>query len=427
MRADIQKNIRFNFTVNVLDGAFFGFAFGFSSYVTVIPLFVASLTSSSILIGLVASLHMIGWQLPQLLTANRVARLRRYKPMALLMTVNERVPFFGLALVALSVPTLGRETALLLTFPLLIWQAMGAGLTGTPWQSMIAKIFPADIRGTFYGTQSAAANLTQSGSAVLAGIILAEVAAPNNFALCFLLTGLIMLVSLAFLGSAREPDAPPAQERSQSTREFWNTLVAILRRDHSFRMFIVVRMLAQIASVGTAFYTVYAVRYFGMDVTTAGVMTAILMIGQTISNPLFGWLGDRHSHRLMFALGVGLAAGSAALALFAPDLSWFYLVFALAGFSSAALWTTTMALTVEFGSEAERPYYIGLANTLAAPATILAPLVGGWLADSVSYQATFGMAALSGLATVILSLLMTEPRKQLADTFIPASPYVEQP
>ena len=34
-----------------------------------------------------------------------------------------------------------------------------------------------------------------------------------------------------------------------------------------------------------------------------------------------------------------------------------------------------------FGSEAERPVYIGLSNTLIAPATILAPVLGGLIAD----------------------------------------------
>ncbi len=69
-----------------------------------------------------------------------------------------------------------------------------------------------------------------------------------------------------------------------------------------------------------------------MDVGTAGVMTGVLMLAQTVANPLVGWLGDRSSHRVIFAFGALLAGGSAALALVAPTLDWFYVVFALAGF-----------------------------------------------------------------------------------------------
>ncbi|MEO8394850.1 MAG: MFS transporter [Chloroflexota bacterium] len=429
MRADIQKNIRFNFTVNVLDGAFFGFALGFASYVTVIPLFISTLTDSSVVIGLVAAMHGIGWQVPQLFTANRVARLRRYKPMSLLMTLNERIPFVLLAIIAFSIPTLGKNVALVLSLIAIIWQAMGGGLTGTAWQSMIAKIFPPQIRGTFYGTQSAAANLTSSASAVIGGVILSRVAAPNNFAVCFLITAGIMVISFFCLASTREPDGPPAQEKTRSSRDFWNALLEILRRDKSFRIFLGVRMLSQVAAVGSAFFTVYAVRHFGMDAGTAGIMTGVLLLGQSISNPLLGWLGDRTSHRLMFALGILLAGAGAAVALFAPSLNWFYLVFALAGFANASLWTTAMAMSVEFGEEEERPYYIGLANTLIAPATIIAPLLGGALADAVSYKATFAVAAICAVVTVLLVTAMRDPRKKQIPVaaLVPVSPYVEQP
>lgn len=417
MRAEIrQPDIRFNFTVNVLDGAFFGFGMGFASYVTVVPLFIATLTDSSVLIGLIAAMHTIGWQLPQLFTSNRVARLRRYKPMVLLMTLNERLPYFPLAVVALAIPTIGREWALILSFLIITWQSMGGGLTGTAWQTMVAKIFPTDLRGTFYGMQSSAANLLSSGSAVLAGIILEGMRAPGSFALCFFLAGVAMMVSFGFLNATREEEAPAMRETSRTTGEFWRAVVNIMRIDANFRTFVLARMLAQVASVGVAFYTVYASRQFGMDAATAGIMTSILLIAQVLANPFFGWIGDHYSHRLMFAFGVLMAGSAAALAAFAPSLEWFYLVFLLAGVANSGLWPSINALTVEFGTQQERPYYIGLANTLVAPATLFAPILGGALADSSGHHVTFIAAAVCAVITVfVMVFLVREPRHQTVE------------
>src|SRR5210317_1853811 len=95
-----RKHLRYNVTVNLLDGGFFGFALGFASFTTIIPLFVSQLTDSAILIGLAPAIHTIGWQLPQLFTANRIRRLSRYKPMTLAMTIHERLPFLGFTLLA---------------------------------------------------------------------------------------------------------------------------------------------------------------------------------------------------------------------------------------------------------------------------------------------------------------------------------------
>ena len=50
---EIEKSLKFHFAANLLDGGFFGFALGFASFVTILPLFVSTMTSSALLIGLV--------------------------------------------------------------------------------------------------------------------------------------------------------------------------------------------------------------------------------------------------------------------------------------------------------------------------------------------------------------------------------------
>jgi MFS family permease len=418
-RETIRRNVLFNMIVNITDGGWYGFGLGFASFVTIIPLFVSTLTDSTVLIGLIASAHWIGWQIPQLFTANRVARLPRYKPMALLMTIQERWPFWGLMLVAAAIPLIGRDAALALTLLMVVWQALGAGFTATPWQSMIAKIIPPERRGTFYGFQSAAANLTQSGTAVAAGVVLAAVDYPLNYVLCFFFAGIGMILSFGFLAMTREPEIPVPETAHRTWRDFFNGLLDILRQDGNFRWFIVARTFAQIGAVGTSFYTVYAVREFEMSPQVAGVMTGILMFTQVIASPLLGLLGDRFSHRLMFAFAALLTGLGALMALTAPDLSWFYVIFALSGVTNSMLWTTGMVLTSEFGTDTTRPYYIGLGNTLIAPATLIAPLLGGALADSVGFDGTFILAIFGCVVGAGLLLLMVRDPRRKAPTVPP--------
>ncbi len=413
MNTEINKNLRFNFIVNVLDGNFFGFALGFASFVTILPLFVSTMTDSAILIGLVSAIHSVGWQLPQLLTVDRVTRLSRYKPMVVLMTLHERLPFFGLAVVAWFMPSLGPKLALLLTFGLLIWQGLGGGFTATAWQAMIGKIMPVNRRGIFFGAQSAAANLGGSLSAIAAGLLLERLAPPTNFAVCFLLASISLTLSWTFLAQTREPESVPVGLNTHQSA-FQGRFQVILRRDANFCWFLVARALSQLATMAFGFYAVYAVRHHGMSEGMAGLMTSVYMGAQIATNPLMGWIGDRWGHRTVMGVGVYAAAASALLAWLAPSLNWFYLVFSLAGVANVAVWTIGLAMTLEFGSEAERPAYIGLANTLVAPSTILAPLIGGWLADTAGYPAAFLVSVIGGLATaLVLQILVRDPRRQL--------------
>jgi MFS family permease len=413
MEAELRRNLRYNFIVNILDGGFFGLALGFASFVTIIPLFVSTLTDSAILIGLIPAIHTVGWQFPQLLIANHVAKQRRYKPMVVFLTMHERLPFLFFILVAFITPRLGSTTALVLTFLLLIWQGLGAGFTAIAWQSMIAKVFPGNMRGTLYGTQSSAANLLSSGGAIAAGLILARLGSPHDFALCFALASLGMAVSWYLLAQTREPDSPPAAS-PMDRGDFWKQVGGILRRDTNFRWFLVARILSQAAIMAFAFYTVYAVRQLGMSEVTVGVLTSVYLGAQIIANPIMGWLSDRWSHRAIMGVGLLSAAASGLFAWLAPNPAWFYGVYMLAGVANAAVWTVGLAMILEFGREADRPTYIGLANTLVAPSAILAPLLGGWLADLAGYPAAFIASAIAAILTVLVIFLLVRDPKTMA-------------
>jgi MFS family permease len=191
----IRKDLRYNVSVNMADAMFFGAALGFGSFGTIIPLFVSEMTTSATLIGLVPAIHAVGWQLPQLFTANKVSRLRRYKPFVLAMSVHERIPFIGFALVAWFMYELGPQKALILTFLLLIWQGFGGGFTANAWQSFIAKIIPGELRGTFFGGQAAVANIFISICAICAGFLLEKYEMPANFSLTFLIAFLFLAIS----------------------------------------------------------------------------------------------------------------------------------------------------------------------------------------------------------------------------------------
>ncbi len=409
----LKRDLRWNLTANLLDGAFFGFAMGFASFVTVIPLFVRTMTSSAILIGLIPAIHNVGWQLPQLFTAGWVSRQKRFKPLVIALTIHERLPFLGLALVGLALPWLGNSAALVIIFAMLVWQGLGAGLTANPWQSMVAKIFPSDSRGTFLGSQSAAANLLASLSAIMAGFILQRFSSPLGFAGCFLLASVMMVVSWFCLASTREPPHQPAvQDSSVAGLNSLANLRQIMRRDHNFRWFVIARVVSHMALMGYAFFTVYAVDKHGVSPLGIGWITGTLLGVQIIANVVMGWIGDHWSHRRVMEIGLLAVVGSALLAWWAPAPGWFFLVFTLAAIGNVAIWTIGITMVLEFGEEAERPTYIGLANTLVAPANILTPFIGGWLADAAGYQATFLTSAVFGLLAVALFHFLVKDQKR---------------
>ena len=407
----VRKDLKHNVTAGLWDGSLFGAALGFASFSTILPLFVANMTDSATLIGLVPAIHSAGWLFPQLFTASHVSRLRQFKRTVLMMTIHERVPFLGFAVIALLMPLIGTNAGLILTMLLLIWQGLGGGFTANAWTSMISKIIPPESRGTFFGMQAGLANLFISGSAIGAGYLLNALASPWDFAVCFFIASIFFALSWFALAATREPEDTKKVIPEEKTH-FWDDAKKVLSRDKNFNWFLSARILSQFATMGFSFYIIYALREFNMTEVIAGYLTATLTISQTIANIGMGWIGDRSGHRTMLILGALAAFLSALLAWNATSIAWFYPIFILTGIANVSIWTIGMTMTVNFGSEVDRPIYIGLSQTLTAPATIIAPILGGWIADNAGFIPTFTISTILSLVMAgILIFLVKDPRK----------------
>jgi MFS family permease len=418
LEKQVREHLKHNLIVNLFDGGLFGVALGFASFGTILPLFVATMTNSTTLIGLVPAIHSAGWLLPQLFTASHVSRLRKYKRTVIMTTIHERVPFLGFGIIALLMPVIGKQAGLVLTFLLLVWQGLGGGFTANSWVSMISKIIPPETRGTFFGLQAGLANLFISGSAIGAGYLLDYLESPWNFAACFFIACIFFALSWGALALTREPEDTEKVIPEEKTN-FWDDSKKVLKKDFNFNWFLLARFLSQFATMGFSFYIIYALRRFNMDAVTAGFLTATLTISQTVANIGMGWIGDRIGHRAMLILGAFAALASSILAWLAPSIIWFYPIFILTGLANVSIWTIGMTMTVDFGGESERPIYIGLSQTLTAPATIIAPILGGFIVDSSGFNPIFVISiVLSVVMISILIFLVKDPRKQLRSSHV---------
>lgn len=406
-----HEDIRHNTVVHTVDAGFFGLAMGLSSFIYVVPLFLSTVTSTPVLLGLVAVLHPLGWHLPQFVAARTVGNHDRLLPLVLRLTLNERVPFVFLAVLAALARELHPAAVVLFTYVLVFWIGLGGGITAPAFLTLVARIVAPWRIGVFLGLKSSAANLGLAAGALIAGAVLAQHRTTWGFPAVFLGAAMATGVSWMFLALTREHwQARPAKARAVLTPS--PSASAILRRDSNFRWYMTARTLSQFAMMGVAFLTVYATGRGDLSTAGAGAATAAFGVAQVAANPILTHLGDRAGFRRVMAAAMLCAAAASLIAAFAPSTKGFVLVFALAGVANVGAWTVPLAMTTQFGADGEAPAYIGLGNTLVAPSILLAPLVGGTLAQLGGYQWTFAAAAAAGVAsTIVLTVKVQDPWK----------------
>jgi len=383
----------------------------FTSTVTVLPLFVQQLGGSPFAIGLIPAIFNVGWLMPQLLTAPYVERLARKKRFVLLASLNERFPFWLLgAFILIAAHQVSNTVMLLAFFATFLWWCLGGGITATGWQDLMAKVMPPRRRGFFFGTQSAFGGLLGSVGAVVAGYLLDRYPFPTNFAYCFLIAGACMTISYVFLALTREQTQEPTCQ-ALNRQNYWQHLSEILRHDRDFTWFLVSRSLAILGGTMVGFLSVFAVTRFGMRADEVGWLTSGLFVAQTLTNPLWGILGDRRGHKVVLEWATLCAIASSIVATVAPASAWLILAFILAGAAWAGSNVAGINIVFDFAPPHERPTYIGLTSTLLAPSGGIGPLLGGWLVTEAGYGPLFVSCAIcSILAYGVLRWGVREPR-----------------
>ena len=412
IRDEVNRNFRWNVAVNFLDGAFFWVGLSFISYTTILPLFVSKITVNPLAIALVAIIGQSSWYLPQLFAAGPTEKLARMKPVVInLGFFTERVPVWFMpvaALLSVKYPML----ALVVFFVAYAAHGLGAGVIAPAWTDMLARIFPINRRGRFFGITAFVGTGLGALGAVFSAWLLMNYPFPINFAYAFLIAAVCISLSWIFLALTREPAQAVPQEIKRQRSWSRSRIIAILRDDSNFRHYLVVRLLASFGNMAAGFITVVAIQRWAVPDATVGLYTAVLLVGQTAGNLIAGFIADRWGHKISLMIGLVGVTCAYLLAWLSPEPIWYNLVFFLVGMSSGIAIVSGVLINMEFSRPEHRPTYIGIANTTMGIGSVLAPLVGAMLAIA-GYNLLFVVSAIFGLAALImLATAVQEPRRQ---------------
>ena len=377
----------------------------------ILPLYVSHFTSNPVLIGLVPFLSTAGYLVPQLFVANVVERAPRKK----FFPVNlgfflQRVPIMLLAPTAYVLAGDHPTWALIVFLGLFAWHTFGSGLQIVGWQDMIAKIFPADRRGRFFGITNFIGNAAGIFGALAVPFILERYGFPLGYVVAFSIAAFLILLSWVALAMAREPASPTTGPRI-SQLDYLRSLPAILGRDRNFRMYLLAQIAFSLSGMAPGFLAVYAVQQWRLTDASASGFTLAMQIGLAAANLFFGFLADRRGHKLSLEISFVASALSLLLAIVAPDPWVFFAIFFLRGAVNAGTFISGISIVYEFTSEESRATYIGLSNTLPGISGSIAPLLGGWLAVVIGYPAMFVLSTLVGvMAWALMRYAVRDPR-----------------
>jgi len=419
-QASAQPHLRRNFAVGVVNGALYIVAESLIDPALVLTWFLARLSASNLLIGLVVPLRDAGWFLPQLLVAHYLARLPYKLPTYTAVSLLRSLAWLTLAIVTLT----QRSPAVLIIgfFVPYVVNSLASGWAGLPFMDIVAKTIPAARRGSYFGTR-----LLVGGALSVAGSLIVRYALseqlgrtfPANVGQLMALAALFAAVSLFSFRFVVEPPGEVSEVASLSAH--LGRAANIPGRDRNFRLFLTTRVMLMAAQMATPFFAVYASRELGAGPEMVGVYLTANTTASLLSNLVWSRLSDWRGNRMVTRLAASLGLMMALLAWLSEplDRAWgltavaawlFAIVFALLGAFQSGISVGGMGLLLDIAPTRDRALYVGLANSVLGVA-LLSTSAGGLLVDWLSYRGVFLLAAGCYAGGLWTATRLREPRK----------------
>jgi MFS family permease len=412
--AFVWDNLKRNYAGNYLHGMLGMTGFRLVNAPTFLPAYLHQVSGSNAIVGLGLALQQVGGVISPIFGATRIEHRTKVMPAAIWMGSLARVMVLGMAIAGWLMKGMPLAYALL---GLMFLFGLFMGAQRVVFSLLIAKVIPISRRGRLQAWR----NATGSGIAsVLAFVAGKYFIGPNlfgngystTFVFAFILTSM-GLWAMQWL--VKEPE-PPTTRPQARFRDRFRDLPRLISQDRSYGFFLVVQMLAVSARIATPFYILYVVQKLHLHGLAQigpvlGLLSTANMLGDTLSNFVWGTLGDKTGFRLVLLLGIVLWAATTLL-LMNVDQTWLIaLAFFGLGAAQAGYMMSSQTMILEFGHRDELPMRIAVSATAESITATLGPLIGGGLADLLGYNVVFGIS-LGFLAAALLLLVATvkEPR-----------------
>ncbi len=418
---EIPKNVyRRNFAAGLVHGTFLQASTAFSHIQTVLPSFLATLTPSTVAVGLLATLYGLGSVLPQLFTAHRIED-RAYEKKYLLWIITIR--WVSWAIIAGVTARYAADQPLLVLWVVLgfyVVFALAGGVGTVVYADVFAKAIPTRRRGWFAGWKQLLGFVLAIGAGAVVAWILdnqERFPYPSNYALIFALASGGLLIAFSGFAMIQEPPGS-AERRTKNLREMLRASMRLANDNPNFRRLLVGNGLTAAMLSIAPFFTVAALS-MGVPEATIGLYLSTQMAGAAVFNVLWGWTGDRYGNRPVI-IGVavsGLAAALAALSATVVGEGTLFLTFLLTGATMSGFRLGYPNFILEMAPEHLRATCVALQNTLLAPLVVL-PLLVGFLASSVSLSWVFGAMAMLMAVAAVVTWRLLDPRNDPAGACI---------
>ncbi|MDB5454409.1 MAG: permease of the major facilitator superfamily, partial [Caulobacteraceae bacterium] len=381
-------------------------------------------SGSNSIVGLGLALQQIGGVISPIFGATKVEHRTKVMPAALWMGGLARTAILGIALAGWFVPnkpltldlpfdglsTVMPQVSVILLFMLMFGILMGA--LRVVFSLLMAKVIPISRRGRLQACRNATGGVIAATLAYFAGRYFIEANLfGNGYSTTFVFAFFLTTLGLWALQLLMKEPEPPTTRQQGRFRDRIREFPRLIAQDRAYGFFILVQMLATSARIATPFYILYVGSIMQLDGKTLGLLSLAFLGADTLSNLVWGYLGDKAGFRLVLLLALVTWVGATILLMNVHGLMPIFAAFFGLGAAQAGYMMSAQTMILEFGARDDLPMRIAVSATAESLTATAGPLIGGVMAEHLGYNVVFGVSlGFLAVALLILIAAVKEPR-----------------
>lgn len=374
----------------------------------VLPLFIAALGGSGIIIGFIGGLGDAVANIVKVLSGYMADKTRKRKE---IITLGYGIPFFAKLGIGLS----NSWEQVLVLKPT---ERLGKGIRGAPRDSLLADSIPFEQRGKAFGfhrmMDTAGAIIGSFLALIIAllffNVLISELEVLKLIIIISAFISLLAIFPIFFLSESGGA-APREKQRKVSLVQNIKDLPQI------YYKFLVISIIFGLANFTILLFILHSrTVILGInEVVSPSVLITIPIIIfiwfniiYTVLSIPFGDWSDKYGRKPVFAIGLTLFTITCFGFLFTTNLILLFLFFGIYGAFNAATDGIQKAFTVDLLPQDLKGTGIGLLQTLTGFASIIGGMIAGYLYD-LEVNLAFAYGGIMAITSLVLLLVMSFP------------------
>ena len=278
---------------------------------TVVAALVHGLTGSAVAVGAAAGIARFGWLFPQIIVAYYAQRHTRRLPFYMAGAFGRAACLAAVAALLWFAPAPAGTALAVAFFAMWTLYAFVSGIVAVPYNDIVARSIPSGARSRMLAWRFFGGGVLALAVAFAANYVLEALPFPDGYAAVVLLGALLLFTSALFFVSAGEPDAASDRRTHAGFLNFVRGGFDVYAVDRRFRLFLIAQWLGGAAAIALPFYILQA----QASPAEAALLLAAQTAGALLSNPLWGWYGDRRGKRELLEVVAALNTAAPMLTL----------------------------------------------------------------------------------------------------------------